>query len=322
MAWSPKFTLDLQTASSNAFDKTIEDFAVWRKTEKPRKLELENGWVTITPQDAEGMLLRNNGNRKPTLSTVKYYARQMLGNVWMKTGEPVIFDSEGNLLDAGHRLWASYLSGASFDTYLVCDVPPNAQLFAYIDNGKARTASDALATAGLNGLSKQLASVVNMAVHFEHGCFTTSMKRPLERMSPVEVLHYAQANDNLRLAVRLMSGEHKAATKLLLHKDVAGFLAFQIIERHGEEVLDEFMSDLGRVGEDEHAENSPIAALQKVLEDDTHSAEPMKKHQVLGHAIKAFNAYVMGEQVKKLTLRVNEAYPRFVPPAPTQQAAE
>jgi hypothetical protein len=117
-----------------------------------------------------------------------------------------------------------------------------------------------------------------------------------------------------------MAGEHKAATKMLVYKDVASFLAYQIIELHGEEVLDEFMAALGHVS-DEHEEGSPIAALQKVMEDDQHSGEPMKKHQVLGHAIKAFNAFVAGEQVKKLTLRVNETFPRFVKPQPAQQAA-
>jgi hypothetical protein len=195
-------------------------------------------------------------------------------------------------------------------------------LFAYIDNCKARTAADALATAGLNGLSKQLGSVIGMAMQFEHGCFTASTKKPMDRVSPIEILHYAQENENLRLAVRLMAGEHKSAAKILVFKDVAGFLAYQIIEHHGEEVLDEFMAELGRIGDDEHEEGSPVAALQKVMEDDQHAKQPMKKHQVLGHAIKAFNSFVLREQVKKITLKVNETFPRFVKPQPTQQAAE
>ena len=68
-------------------------------------------------------------------------------------------------------------------------------------------------------------------------------------------------------------------------------------------------------------EGSPIAAFQKVMEEDSRAREPMEKHQVLGHLIKAFNAWVMQEQVRKLTLRVNEAFPRFVGPQPSQQAA-
>ena len=106
----------------------------------------------------------------------------------------------------------------------------------------------------------------------------------------------------------------------LLYKDVAAFVAYQIIELHGEETLEAFMTRT-RPCRSEHEEGSPIAALQKVMEEDEHSKEPMKKHQVLGHVIKAFNALVSGEQVKKISLQVNETFPRFVKPQPTQQAA-
>ena len=101
MSWTPKFTLDLQAASKNAFDKVLEDFETWRATQKPRKLDLTNGWKTITPEIAEGMLLRNpiGANRKPTLPTVKFYAQQMLTNAWKKTGQPILFDDQGALKD-------------------------------------------------------------------------------------------------------------------------------------------------------------------------------------------------------------------------------
>ena len=320
--FTPKFTLDLQATSTNAFLKTLEDFEEWRKTQEQRNLDIRNGWKIITPEIAESMLLRNpvGANRRPALPTVKYYARQMLVDGWKKTGQPILFDTNGQLLDAGHRLWASYLSGASFPSYVIGDVPPDPTLFAYIDNCKPRSSADALSTAGLNGLSKLINSVVSMAMHYEHGCYTVSTKRPLDRVSPIEVVHYAQENENLRLAVRLMAGEHQAATKILAFKDVAAFVAFQIIERHGEDTLDGFMGELGRVIE-EPEEGSPIAALQKVMADDARSHEPMKKHQILGYVIKAFNAWIMQEHVKKLQLKVNETFPRFVNPQPTQQAA-
>ena len=157
-------------------------------------------------------------------------------------------------------------------------------------------------------------------MHFEHGCYSASRKKSLDKVAPVEVVAYVQEHENLRLAVRLMAGEHSAAAKVLAYKEVAAFLAYQIIERHGEETLDEFMTALGQL-DGEEVEGSPIGALQKVMAEDETSRDPMKKHQVLGHAIKAFNAFVKGEQVKKISLKVNEAFPRFVAPQPNQQAA-
>jgi hypothetical protein len=321
--FTPHFSLDLHSANGNAFITVLEDFETWRQTQTPRDLDLSNGWKVITQETAEGMLLRNpvGANRRPTLPTVKYYARQMQHDGWKKTGQPILFNTDGNLLDAGHRLWACYLSGASFPTYVIGDVPADPTVFAYIDNCKARTPADALATAGLNGLSKQLATVVSMAMTFEQGLYSASTKRSLEKVSPIEVVHYVQAHDNLRMAARLMAGEYKAAASVLTYRNVGSFLAYQILDLHGEDTLEAFMTELGHA-DAAATEGSPIAALQKVMEDDAVSREPMQKHQILGHAIKAFNAWVSHEQVKKITLKVNEAFPRFVNPQPTQQAAE
>jgi hypothetical protein len=73
---------------------------------------------------------------------------------------------------------------------------------------------------------------------------------------------------------------------------------------------------------DDPVEGDPLEALRKVMTDDERSLTPMKKHQVLGHVIKAFNAWLKHESVKRIQLRVNEAFPHFVRPAPQQLAAE
>jgi len=329
--WTPYIKLDLSTASSRAFNDTLEDFEAWRAAQEPRDLDLTNGWKTITPEIAEAMLMRNplTANRRPTLSTIQYYARQMLKGDWKKTGQPVIFSRKGTLKDAGHRLWASYLSGASFETYLVGDVEDETNLFAYIDNGKIRSAGDALATAGLNGQSKLLAQVVNISAHYEAGCYKSSSKKHLDRLSPVEVIDYVTERPKMRTAARLMSGEHKSATAIIGHSDVATFVGYKILDLHDEPTLDEFMTELDSVDEDDHAEGSPVAALQKVLDADKTAKDSMPKYQILGHVIKAFNSWLKRESVKKITLRVNEDYPHFLgpqsetsPTEPIREAAE
>ena len=57
------------------------------------------------------------------------------------------------------------------------------------------------------------------------------------------------------------------------------------------------------------------------MADDARSDEAMKKHQIVRYAIMGFNAWVMQEHVKKLQLKVNETFPRFVNPQPTELAA-
>jgi hypothetical protein len=320
-AFTPHFTLDLATASTRAFGELLDTFEAWRAEQPERPVDLTNGWKTITPEIAESMLLRNpiGANRRPSLSTVKYYARQMAGGAWKRTGQPIIFTANGVGLDLGHRIWACYLSGATFDTYLVGDVPPEEGLFAYIDNSRPRSAADALATAGFDGLSKLLAQTVSLAVRYERGLLTPTTKRPLDKMAPVEVIAYVTDNPNLRHGARLMAGEYKSAAAVIEHADVAAFAAFQILDLHGEETLDQYMTALG---EADGVDNSPVAAFQGVMAANQRAVEPMLKHQVLGYLIKSFNAWALGETPRRLTLKVNEPFPAFVELEPAAQAAE
>ena len=77
----------------------------------------------------------------------------------------------------------------------------------------------------------------------------------MAKITPIEVIQYVTDHENLRLGVRLMAGEYKPAAKVLAYQDVAAFLAFQIIELHGEATCDSFMSELGQVNDDPQEES-------------------------------------------------------------------
>jgi hypothetical protein len=330
-SWTPQITLDLNTVSARAFNEKLAEFDKWRLTQSPRSFDISNGWKTITPEIAEAMLLSNplSANRRPTLSTAKYYARQMREGKWRKTGQPIIFTKEGDLLDAGHRLWACYLSNVPFETYLVGDVEDSEHdLFAFIDAGKGRSAADALATAGLNGQSRLLAQVVNIAAHYEQGLYTASAEKQMEKMSPSDVIDYVKERPNLSEAVRLMASDYRSANNCIDHRDVAAFAAFGILDLYGIETLDKFMNELGTVEieDPKNADADPIVALAIELEKDKahkRKDDKMRKHQVLGRIIKGFNYWVKGDSVKKLTFDVSEKFPHFLPPPEeVQEAAE
>ena len=153
--WQPQFVLDLATARGKAFEEVTTSFEKWAREHPLPAFTFVDGWHRITPEVAEELLKRNpvGANRKANLPTVLYYGGQMKRNDWPKTGQPLIFDEDGNLVDGQHRLWAAYLSGVAFDTYVVTNVPKHKRLFAYIDNGKVRSAANALQTSGMNGVS-------------------------------------------------------------------------------------------------------------------------------------------------------------------------
>lgn len=330
-AWVPQVTCDLASlANPKELAKLTTSFNLWSKSQPPlQPLNMPDGWYIITPEMAEQLLRRNppGANRKLVADRIRYYGRMMVKKDWPRTGQPVIFDVQGTLLDAQHRLWACYLSGASFETYLVSSVPYNKHTFMYIDNAKARSATDALYTAGLNGLASIIASVIRMREAHEIGAFTPSTKHQIDQMSPPEIWRAAQGDPHLQQATHSMAGEFRTAADLMGHKNTACYVAYRILHLYGEDELDRFMRDL----EDRDTDlpnNSPIRALQKALDDDVKvrisfgKKRPMKDFQVLGHVIKAFNAWKAGKSMTKCNLAVNEEYPQFIDLAAVKEAAE
>jgi len=313
--WQPRFVLDLSTARGKAFEEITTEFEKWRSEAPLPPLEITDGWHLITPKMAEELLKRNpvGANRKALLSTITYYSAQMKRGDWPKTGQPVIFKDNGDLADGQHRLWAGYLSGTAFETYVVTNVPSHPRLFAYIDNGKIRSAANALQTAGLNGVSPLIVKVLDQAYAYENGLFSVNSVQKRERMSPVQYLDSLEAHPNARMAAKLAVSDYSEASDLA-EREVVAFAAMEIIDKYDELVSDAFFNQLG--GVEETDENGPIEALRKLLQKEMLKLKDgMKKHQKLGNIIKAFNLWIANELPKKnWSLRVDENFPRFAEP--------
>jgi hypothetical protein len=321
--WQPRFKLDLKLAKAKHLAELVIEFERWC-TVNPidKSISLNNGWYEVTPQLAENFLSRNpaEANRKLVFATVVYYAAQMQRADWQKTGQPLIFTTDGILLDGQHRLWAAYLSEKTFTTYIVSDVEPQPLLFAYVDNSKARTPADALSTAGMNGQSGIISKILRMIELYEHDCYSPTKIQKLPRLTPIEYVHFGKDHPRLPQAVLLMASDYDMATRVIAHRDVAGFAALYILEIHGETVCDDFMGEIGTHNDDPE---SPIAAFQELMRKDRDKKyDRLKSHIVLAYLIKTFNSWLAKEPVKKLSLRVNEQYPRFAAPQSFAEAAE
>ena len=109
------------TASQKAFNDTYADFYRINQGRPVVPGLLNTGWHTITPQIAETLLL-GKANRKLSIATIAYYARLMMAGAWKRTGETLILSDDGVLRDAYHRAWACFLSGHSFDSFVVTGI--------------------------------------------------------------------------------------------------------------------------------------------------------------------------------------------------------
>jgi hypothetical protein len=320
--WQPRFTLDLSSARGRSFEEITHEFEQWRQEQPLPQLTIGDGWHDITPEKAEALLKRNpvGANRKAVLSTVLYYAAQMKRGDWPKTGQPIIFSANGDLLDGQHRLWAAYLSGSVFTTYIVTNIPEHPRLFAYIDNGRIRRPADALQTSGMNGVSQLIVKVLDFAYAYENELYTVNSTRSHDRMSPVQYMDSLEAHPNARVAAKKTAEYPEAA--VLADREVVAFTTMVLLDHYGEEVADKFMNELG--GVEETADDGAVEALRKLLQKEALKLKSdMKKHQKLGNVIKAFNLWIADEKPRKnWSLRVDENFPRFVEPAGMSEAAE
>lgn len=320
--WMPAVTLDLGKATPRSFDTAVADFHDWAKDQPRVPFNLPDGWHPINPQFAEQLLIRNpkGANRKPKLPSVRYYAEQMVAEDWQKTGQPLIITDQDVLVDGGHRCWACYFSGKPFTTYVISGVPHFDNIFAYIDSGRSRTATDALVTAGLNGQASVISQAIHLNYLYEAGALRgkggKSKGKAVARPTHIQILRTTSAHPKIAEAAHLQIGEYKTATALIRFKPVAVFCAWKILEHFNEDVLDEYMSSLADSG------IPMFSGVRKMFEEDSASNDPMGKSGRLAVLIKLFNAWYSKQTIKKIKVGIEEDFPRFLDVQPQDEAAE
>lgn len=324
--WKPQFQCDLRTITPQAFEQLVKRFREWAKQQPRTELGLKDGWNMITPQTAEQLLIRNVRNRKMRLPEVLRYATAMANNRWKKTGETVIITDRGDLEDAGHRAMACYLSGCSFITYVVTNVPHDDNLFAYIDNGISRTGEDTLVAGGVNGLSKLLQTVIKTyAIPYDDGNLVFQGRPKMSPINNVEILDYARHHPDLSAVARQIQDGFPDAVKRLDTKPGTVFVAWKITQAYGQHVMEDFLVMLN---ETDLPAGHPIAALQKRL--DQHEAakeaaprsakakQKLNDAAIVGLTMRAFNFWQKNQTVARIDPRMDDPFPKIEAPAPAE----
>lgn len=288
-------------------------------------LPVATGWNDIDPAKALDLLRRNRpgANRKVDPATVFYYGKQMQDGEWKATGQPILFDRDGTLVDAQHRLWAVVVSGVTIKTYVVTEIEPIPHLFAYIDNSKTRTAAAALQTSGLNGVSPTIVKVVKIAEEVRLGVYDPTGIDRLSRMTPAEMLNIAGNYPNALLASRAAYTDWAGAVNLVgkNKKDVVAYLGMRIADLHEFEMADDFYDALLDRDAELPTDNA-LVVLRKALKKENEKPT-WKRHHLLAALTKAFNAWRKNEPLKgRWMLQVDEAFPDVDAPEEQREAAE
>jgi len=109
--------------------------------------------VTITPNDAEQLLLRSAGIRQRPVAQdrVRLYARKMKDGQWRSTHQAIAIDKDGVLFDGQHRVAAIALAGIPVEITIAYDADPST--FDVVDVGRVRSPGHALTIAGFTNVN-------------------------------------------------------------------------------------------------------------------------------------------------------------------------
>jgi hypothetical protein len=217
-------------------------------------------------------------------------------------------------------LLASYFSSVPFVTYVVSDAETDEQLFAFMDDNEPRSKTDTLEAAGLDGLSRHIASVIqNFAIRYDEGSLAFHGRLPSSPISNIDVLDYAKAHPELAEVAHLVKDLYPAAIRRLDDAKVATFLAWKIREAFGSGVLEDFMLMLTQ---NDLPAGHPVYALQKRLDEHEIAKESapgspkaklkLSDVKILGLTMRAFNLLRQGaSNVRRIDPRLDDPFPRI-----------
>lgn len=257
--------------------------------------------TTITPAIARHYLNAQLRNRKVKLTHVQALAKAMREGTFLVSGDPIRFNTRGELIDGQHRLLACIESGLPFQAVIVTNLAPETQ--AVIDTGLGRTRGDILSLLGFVD-GRGLAAALTWLWRFDHSLETGYAVRP--QVSDMEATLERHPTITEHLGTGYACGK-------LLTKSLASALDTLFAEKHQLQAT-LFFAQL-KSGEGLFR-GDPIYWLRARLLRERQAKAKLPPYEVAALTIKAWNAYVSGYQVRALRWRTEgespEAFPQIL----------
>lgn len=242
--------------------------------------------VTIDPATAKQMLRHNKKNRHIRQSSVTQYARDMTEGRWSMTGEPVKFDTNGDLADGQHRLLAIIKAQVSVPMLVVWGVPPEAQ--DVMDSGMKRRASDKFQMAGMKNVSV-LAAIARFALIRDY-----SIPRP----TTSEIQNWVEQHEAHATVAAHYSASYKA--HIDIPPSVIGY-AWLLLSDVNASACEEFFESIAHArtngpGDPRHA------LIQRLRPSRSQRAttEALSQTAYLSLVVRAWNAWRQGKTMTRI----------------------
>lgn len=234
-------------------------------------------------------------NRSLSASSTALYRKDMEQGLWHETAQPLIFNTEGKLIDGQHRLMALALAGSSVGE-LVFAVSRGADpsSILYVDQGHKRTSGQQLSLLGLSS-SKEVAAGARLAMAFESTSNFNTVSNTV-RTSAAQVQNWVKNN---RVRVDEVAELGTLLGKVSMTKGTAMGLAMILWPVDSTAML-EFFTALAEGGE---PKNSPITLLDKRLAMLSRSTKRFSQFEVVSLTLTAWNAWRDGRTLTRLTVK-------------------
>ena len=250
----------------------------------------------ITPDEAARLMLQNDGNRPLSQGHVKKLASQMKDGKWLVNGETIVISDEGKLLDGQHRLAAVIEAGVEVEFLIVEGL--SVAVFATLNTGKVRQASDVLAIAGYK-CTTNLGAAVKFVIMMRMG----SGRRVTNSIPHSTVLEALKDEPGIEDSldkcrhVRIISPSRLAACH---------YLFAQKNEAEANRFVTEILEGTGL------QKGDPVLTLRNKLIADSSARTKEPASVILAMCVKTWNARRRGASQLLLRFLPDEKFPQVV----------
>lgn len=277
---------------------------------------------TITPDRARKMLDRTESlgftNRTISKSRVEKLAHAIVTGQWLVTHQGIAIGEDGRVIDGQHRLRAIVVADQAVDMLIVRET--EAETFAVVDTGSARTTADSLKIAGYTN-PNHVSAIVRSVITYRALVGTTDdFARSLRLVTTSDVLDFLD-DDRHRDAVGSGVEVGRRVAGQLARYGLTSSLGISVVlvrlmpNELGQTTVAEFYA---RLGDGTMLDpSSPILALRRWFMSDTgYSRVPgqYRRQSAVAAILKSLNDYALGKPRHVIAFRYgHEPYPAPLP---------
>lgn len=257
--------------------------------------------VMLTAAMAATLLTGNTKNRNVIKSYLKSLEHVLLSGEWRFNGEPIIIAATGRVLDGQHRLMACVNTGIPIDTIIVRGV--DEEVFPTIDRGVTRTVGNVLSIDGVEHYNSVAAAMKVFHTFCRTGGQVYDGGGWRSDFSASTARELLEKHPGIRESVKKTNGCNHFKSKSLL----AGL--HYILSRSNESAADELLDVLSSGATEK---DRPFNVLREHMIYARLNRVTMGNRSAAAKTIRAFNAEMTGEWIKRLAWKPDGQFPRVV----------